>query len=200
MDPRRYGVQPKTRPSTSSEIGVPQAKRRKLESSIKNEPDQSAFEPNIEEIDLTNVNDGSALADTLAKQREDAVRAQNSTKTDEDQRKSSLKEYKCPVCMDVPENATVTICGHLFCHKCINDTLRFGEEQHRYDTNKPRGNCPVCRKPLARVEKGKNPTLIPLEMKLVTRSQLKGKGKAKEVDDPGPEQEDQWDNLLNWDQ
>ena len=69
--------------------------------------------------------------------------------------------------------------GHLFCHKCIIDTLRFSEQQRRDDAGitKAKGTCPVCRKPLARKdEPGIGRTLVPLDIKLSPRRDLKGKG------------------------
>ncbi|KAL5362669.1 hypothetical protein BJX96DRAFT_154367 [Aspergillus floccosus] len=121
----------------------------------------------IESIDLT---DGpSALSRALAKQREDAVRAQQ--EADRDQGHSSLANYKCPVCMDTPVDATSTMCGHLFCHKCIIDTLKFSEEQRMDAPGRgPKGMCPVCRKPLTRADApGPKRNLIPLQLKLSTR-------------------------------
>ncbi|KAK2778455.1 hypothetical protein FQN53_001787 [Emmonsiellopsis sp. PD_33] len=51
-------------------------------------------EPNIESIDLTEVNDGRALSKALAKQRADAIKAQNSRA---DEARSTLTAYKCPI-------------------------------------------------------------------------------------------------------
>lgn len=67
----------------------------------------------VEAVDLTSVDDSSSLAQVLAKQREDAILAQKNT-TNNKEAKSTLTAYKCPVCMDVPENATSTICGGCF--------------------------------------------------------------------------------------
>lgn len=65
----------------------------------------------IESVDLTEVNDESALTKALAKQREDAVKAQSSS--EERKGRSILTSFKCPVCMDTPTDATSTICGTL---------------------------------------------------------------------------------------
>ncbi|KAF5864792.1 SUMO-targeted ubiquitin ligase complex subunit slx8 [Aspergillus alliaceus] len=124
----------------------------------------------IESIDLTEVEGSSALSKVLAKQREDAVKAQQSV--EHEKGRSILNSYKCPVCMDTPEDATSTVCGHLFCHKCIIDTLKFSEEQRADSTTVkgPRGTCPVCRKPLARNDaSGNKRNLVPLQLKLVTK-------------------------------
>ncbi|KAE8350974.1 hypothetical protein BDV28DRAFT_28536 [Aspergillus coremiiformis] len=123
----------------------------------------------IESIDLTEVEGTSALSKVLAKQREDAVRAQQPAESERGQ--SILKSHRCPVCMDTLKDATSTVCGHLFCHMCIIDALKSSEEQ-RADTSAkgPRGLCPVCRKPLARNDTpGTKRNLVPLQLKLVTK-------------------------------
>lgn len=63
----------------------------------------------IESIDLTDVDDSSALAKALSKQREDAVKAQQGLQSEN--ARSALTAYKCPVCMDTPVDATSTSCG-----------------------------------------------------------------------------------------
>lgn len=65
----------------------------------------------VEEVDLTEVNSTSELAATLAKQQEEAVTAQNKAAGSSLSGRTSLTSYKCPVCMDTPEDATTTICG-----------------------------------------------------------------------------------------
>ncbi|PWY67186.1 hypothetical protein BO70DRAFT_272078, partial [Aspergillus heteromorphus CBS 117.55] len=118
----------------------------------------------IEPVDLTEV---SPISKTQAKQRADAILAQQSL--DQDKGASVLTAYKCPVCMDTPVDATSTLCGHLFCHKCITDTLKFSEEQRADTPGKGRGTCPVCRKPLTRNDQpGSKRNLIPLQIKLTT--------------------------------
>jgi len=124
----------------------------------------------IESVDLTEVNDASMLSKALSKQREDAVKAQMAE--DAETGRSALTAYKCPVCMDTAVDATSTTCGHLFCHKCIIDTLRFGEERRAQDGHgkAPRGTCPVCRKALSRVDvPGARRNLVPLQLKLATK-------------------------------
>lgn len=64
----------------------------------------------IESIDLTEPE--TSLQKALAKQQEDAIKAQQSA---EGERAGSvLSAYKCPVCMDTPENATSTACGKFY--------------------------------------------------------------------------------------
>lgn len=64
----------------------------------------------IEAIDLTE--GPSALSQALAKQREDAVRAQQDAAHEKGH--SILTAYKCPVCLDTPVDATTTVCG-MYC-------------------------------------------------------------------------------------
>ncbi|KZT68399.1 hypothetical protein DAEQUDRAFT_757621 [Daedalea quercina L-15889] len=41
----------------------------------------------------------------------------------------------CPLCLEAPEEATTTRCGHVFCSSCINSALNV------------KNSCPVCRAP-----------------------------------------------------
>lgn len=61
------------------------------------------------------------------------------------------------------------------------DTLRFSEQQRAEESvGRPKGTCPVCRKPMLRSDKqDKSRTLIPLGLKL--QFSRKDKGKGKEV-------------------
>lgn len=62
--------------------------------------------------------------------------------------------------------------GHLFCHKCIIDTLRFSEERRGHDPQSKyfRGSCPVCRKPLSSIDTpNAKRCLVPLQLKLSTK-------------------------------
>ena len=70
--------------------------------------DSENIEP-LESIDLTEIDGSSSLAKALAKQREDAVKAQQVEK--EEKGRSVLTAFKCPVCMDTPVDATTTVCG-----------------------------------------------------------------------------------------
>jgi hypothetical protein len=89
--------------------------------------------------------------------------------------------------METPTDATSTTCGHVFCHRCILDTLKWSIDQRRENeppTRKIKGVCPVCRKPLDIKDTGMGRNLVPLELKLmvVTRKRKrddKGKGKQK---------------------
>ncbi|EKV05618.1 hypothetical protein PDIP_82170 [Penicillium digitatum Pd1] len=65
----------------------------------------------IETIDMTDDSGAAALARTVAKQREDAIKAQASAERDSNL--SALLAYKCPICMETPVDATSTSCGLL---------------------------------------------------------------------------------------
>ncbi|EFE37262.1 hypothetical protein TRV_08073 [Trichophyton verrucosum HKI 0517] len=133
----------------------------------------------IEAVDLTSVDDSSSLAQVLAKQREDAIIAQKNA-TNDKEAKSILIAYKCPVCMDVPENATSTICGMYCALIPHNDTLlniflsplKYNETRRTLEGagKGARGNCPVCRKSITVVDNpGPRRNLVPLQFKLITR-------------------------------
>ncbi|KAJ5800056.1 uncharacterized protein N7518_002124 [Penicillium psychrosexuale] len=134
----------------------------------------SAFSENepIETIDMTDDSGAAALARTVAKQREDAIKAQASAESDSSL--SALLSYKCPICMETPVDATSTSCGHLFCHKCIIDCLKMSEQTRGGDSSKQhKGTCPVCRTPISRKEMpGKSKNLIPLLFLTKKRSDL----------------------------
>ncbi|KAJ5098573.1 hypothetical protein N7532_005574 [Penicillium argentinense] len=124
----------------------------------------------IDAIDLTEVDSSSELAKSLSKQREDAVKSQQTGSHDEETKaRSLLGAYKCPICMDTPEDATSTACGHLFCHRCILECLATADARNQ-DSSKNKGTCPVCRKSITRNEKtGPRRSLIPLMLKLTTK-------------------------------
>lgn len=72
-------------------------------------PTGSQAEDDVEAVDLTEVNDDYALAKVLAKQREDAIKAQAATENREG--RTTLTATKCAICMDTPTDATTTVCG-----------------------------------------------------------------------------------------
>ena len=103
-------------PPASSNIpsdseGRERKRRRTIRGANSETPEfiDSEEEQPVESIDLTEVDKLSALDKALAKQREDAVKAQNDR--DSEKARSLLTAYKCPVCMDTPEDATTTVCG-----------------------------------------------------------------------------------------
>ncbi|KAL2851509.1 hypothetical protein BJY01DRAFT_117057 [Aspergillus pseudoustus] len=158
------------RPSNAQAGPSGTRKRRRLTNQTVS---SSASQPEIADepiaIDLTDVDGHSAIAKVLAKQREDAVTAQQPD-NDTGSARTKLTGYKCPVCMDTPTDATTTVCGHLFCHQCIVEALKIGEERADNAGKTARGTCPVCRKPLARQDSpGPRRTLVPLEIRLTTK-------------------------------
>ncbi|CAI7593461.1 unnamed protein product [Penicillium glandicola] len=126
----------------------------------------------IETIDMTDDAGAAALARTVAKQREDAIKAQASAESNSNL--SAILAYKCPICMETPVDATSTSCGHLFCHKCIIDCLKMSEQTRGGDSSKNhKGTCPVCRTPISRKETpGKSRNLIPLLFQTRKRGDL----------------------------
>lgn len=57
--------------------------------------------------------------------------------------------------MEPYTNATVTSCGHIYCHECLTQALLAGEKNNE----RGEGNCPVCRKKVKRSAKG---ALVPV--------------------------------------
>ncbi|EEP80151.1 predicted protein [Uncinocarpus reesii 1704] len=89
--------------------------------------DYATETPDVDAIDLTDVNDPSSLAHALSKQQEDAVKAQHSA--NDETGRSTLTSYKCPVCMDTPVDATTTICdAHMKLVKRHAGTVQFAEK------------------------------------------------------------------------
>lgn len=103
---------PSASPNPPSDSEGRERKRRRTTLGANSETPEfidSEEEQPIESIDLTEVDKPSALDKALAKQREDAVKAQHDGESKNG--RSLLTAYKCPVCMDTPEDATTTVCG-----------------------------------------------------------------------------------------
>jgi hypothetical protein len=91
--------------------------------------------------------------------------------------------------METPTDATATVCGHLFCHQCIIDTLKYSVLQRNdgVQGGRKKGLCPNCRKPLELKDgpKDKGRALVPLALKLVTRkrkrSEEEGVTKSRKI-------------------
>ena len=140
-------------------------------------------------IDLTSIEDAKALDSAIAKAQQDAIAAQSINPQNlNDKSRSALSNYKCAICMDSPTNLTSTICGHLFCHRCIIDSLKWSERQRAEDHHAGRrvqGLCPVCRKPLQLKEattsgRGTSGGIVNLEIKRMPRKQyLENKKRGK---------------------
>lgn len=132
----------------------------------------------VESIDLTAVDEKTSAADVLAKHGADASASQ---KLSSDTGRTALTSYKCPVCMETPTDITATTCGHLFCHRCIIETLKWSEDLRRGNIvgqrrDHTKGVCPVCRTELKRIDiQGhKARALVPLSIMIG-----KGKGAAR---------------------
>lgn len=66
-------------------------------------------------------------------------------------------------------NATVTACGHIYCHECLTQALMVGEK----NSERGVGTCPVCRKPVSRKKANQ---VVP--MSFMKGAVWKGKKKA----------------------
>lgn len=189
---RREALLPRKSRSRSPQQSSPPIRQRS-ESDLRLEVSASRpkSESPIESIDLTAVDEETSAADILAKQRLDAVASQ---KVLSETGRTALTSYKCPICMETPTDITATICGHLFCHRCIIDTLKWSEDQRGENNpgHRPKGVCPVCRKELKRIDTDqKGRTLVPLSIMLGQQMgkrkkiDIKGKGIAR--NESGPE-------------
>lgn len=73
---------------------------------------RTAVRQEVEAVDLTEVNNATDLSKALSKQRQDAIQAQmRQNQGSEVAGRTPLTSYKCPICMDTPEDATTTTCG-----------------------------------------------------------------------------------------
>ena len=97
----------------------------------------------VDELDLTN--EAPSAEDELRQGQQASAVAAQQADTDTS---ASLKigRRQCIICMEPYTNATVTACGHLYCHECLSQALIAGEK----NSERAIGNCPVCRKPLSR--------------------------------------------------
>lgn len=146
-------------------------------------------------VDLTQVEDDSTLAEALSKQRQDAIDSQkqfsqeSTSKDSVSGSRTTFSAFRCTICMEPPTNATTTICGHLFCHRCIIDSLKWSEQLRREEHGRAsRGLCPVCRKPLsAKDVEGPNRGLVPLEIKLVSRDAFRRQTEQRKEQNTGKE-------------
>jgi hypothetical protein len=99
--------------------GEPAPKRRRIvheldDTDEEEEAGRAAARQDVEAVDLTGVNNATDLSKALSKQRQDAIQAQmKQNQGSEPAGRTPLTSYKCPICMDTPEDATTTICGEL---------------------------------------------------------------------------------------
>lgn len=55
-----------------------------------------------------------------------------------------IREYKCPICFESPENALMTQCGHVFCCDCLFQMVN-NSNPSRNLQNSYLGLCALCR-------------------------------------------------------
>ena len=111
--PHRSGLRSSLSPRNATEERA--SKRRRIVHEL-DDTDEEEGEPvvrrDVEAVDLTEVNNATDLSKTLSKQRQDAIQAQiKQYQVSEAAGRTPLTSYKCPICMDTPEDATTTICG-----------------------------------------------------------------------------------------
>lgn len=61
-----------------------------------------------------------------------------------------IGQRTCIICMEPYTNASVTPCGHMYCHECLTRALKAGER----NSERGVGTCPVCRKTVRRKRGG----------------------------------------------
>ncbi|KAK5725776.1 hypothetical protein LTR15_003966 [Elasticomyces elasticus] len=99
----------------------------------------------IESLDLTG-SPTTTQQTLLQAQQADMIAAQTSS-SEQPQR---IGKRTCIICMEPYTNATITSCGHIYCHECLTMALKAGEK----NSERGMGNCPVCRKSVSRKKAG----------------------------------------------
>jgi hypothetical protein len=170
---------PASSPTTMSPPSTQSSSRTSRRSRQTTSQPATRRDPSIDEVDLTEVHDEKGLSNTLARQREDAILAQN---PGDASGRTLFTAYKCPVCLETPTDATATVCGHLFCHQCIVESLRHSVLQRNdgVQAGRKKGLCPKCRKPLELKDgpQDKGRTLVLLALKMVTRKRKRSHDEA----------------------
>ena len=123
----------------------------------------SEADPKVEELDLTN-EAPSAEEELLQSQQRATIAAQQAAL--ESSKPLRIGQRQCIICMEPYTNATVTSCGHIYCHECLTQALLAGEKNN----DRAVSNCPVCRKQVKRTTKG---ALVPVSF--MTKAAFKGK-------------------------
>lgn len=57
-----------------------------------------------------------------------------------------LNQLQCPICFDDIVKATVTLCGHVFCLECIQQSISSSTARGQTNGKLGVGLCPLCRK------------------------------------------------------
>lgn len=129
-----------------------------------------AREDDVEELDLTN-EAPSAEEELLRAEQEKAVKAQQPEQGPTGPLK--IGQMTCIICMETYTNATVTHCGHIYCHECLTQALKAGEK----NSDRGVGTCPVCRKPVKRKKTQRAPQIIPIAF--MKQSAFKGQARNR---------------------
>ena len=119
----------------------------------------------IDELDLTE-EAPSAEEELQRAEQEKAIAAQQAEQESSGPQK--IGQRQCIICMENYTNATVTLCGHIYCHECLTQALIAGEKNN----DRGVGNCPVCRKPVSRKKANQ---ITPLAF--MKKSSFRGKAK-----------------------
>ncbi|KAK5136915.1 hypothetical protein LTR08_001422 [Meristemomyces frigidus] len=124
-----------------------------------------ATSQHVDELDLTE-EAPSAEEELQRNQQEKTIAAQQAEQENTGPQK--IGQRQCIICMENYTNATVTQCGHIYCHECLTQALSAGEKNN----DRGIGSCPVCRKPVSRKKANQ---MIPLAF--MKKSAFKGKAK-----------------------
>ena len=169
----RGGVVDLTTDSSLPQAGPalqPRSMKRAAEAQTLSQPTRAAKRArgtpidDVEELDLTN-DTPSAEEALLQQQQQETIEAQQAGEKADPVK---IGRCQCIICMDSYTNATVTTCGHIFCHECLTQALVVGEK----NSDSGVGNCPVCRKPVSRKKANQ---MIPVNF--MKKSAFKRKGR-----------------------
>lgn len=119
----------------------------------------------MEELDLTE-DTPTAEEEVLQDQQAKAIADQ-----DRDQAGPvTIPQRTCNICMENLTNATVTSCGHMYCHECLTQALIASERNTT--PQQAMGRCPNCRKNLSMKKAN---SIIPISF--MKKSAYKTKGR-----------------------
>ncbi|KAK5735916.1 hypothetical protein LTR17_007751 [Elasticomyces elasticus] len=104
----------------------------------------------FESLDLTNSPTTTTQTLLQAQQADMILTQQATTTTSSDSAPQRIGKRTCIICMEPYTNATITSCGHIYCHECLTMALKAGEK----NSERGMGNCPVCRKSVSRKKTG----------------------------------------------
>lgn len=60
-----------------------------------------------------------------------------------------LSDAECPICFDSITAATATLCGHVYCLECLQQSLSASSARGQTRGRRGVGLCPMCRKTAA---------------------------------------------------